>query len=256
MTATHRSGTIATMRAPAWSAIVAGVALAAAAPATAGPPDARLWEQAEADFEAGRFAEALAAFETLYQLNPQPELLFAMGRCHQQLGDCARATARFRAFLATGPDPAARQAAEARMLACAPDAPPPTPIDAAPIDDGPAPALPLPVAEAAPRPRRTLTLGLAGAGVAAGAVAITLEVMGRAALDASTAQGAAGDRAGRDAEYDRAQRLHVGAQVGAVVGVGCVTAAAVLWWRGPAARPAVALVPRRDGGAVVWSGAF
>ena len=89
-------------------------------PAASTSPDARLWEQAEADFEAGRFAEALAAFETLYQLNPQPELLFAMGRCHQQLGDCARATARFRAFLATGPDPAARQAAEARMLACAP----------------------------------------------------------------------------------------------------------------------------------------
>ena len=34
MTATHRSGTIATMRAPAWSAIVAGVALAASLSAT------------------------------------------------------------------------------------------------------------------------------------------------------------------------------------------------------------------------------
>lgn len=241
------------MRASAWAAIVAGVALAAAAPVTAGPPDAGLWKQAEADFEAGRFAEALAAFETLYQLSPQPELLFAMGRCHQQLGDCARATERFRAFLATGPDPAARQAAEARMAACAPVAPIDAPIGGEVV---PAPAPSPPLAEAAPRPRRGVVLGLAGAGIAAGAVAITLEVMGRDALDASAARGAAGDRAGRDAEYDRAQRLHVGAQVGGVVAVGCVTAAAVLWWRRPAARPAVALVPRRDGGAVVWSGAF
>ncbi|MBL8624339.1 MAG: hypothetical protein JNK64_23735 [Myxococcales bacterium] len=241
------------MRASAWAAIVAGVALAAT-PAIAGPPDAGLWKQAEADFEAGRFAEALAAFETLYQLKPQPELLFAMGRCHQQLGDCVRATERFRAFLATGPDPAARDAAEARMAACAPAAPIDAPPTGGEVAPGPAPSQP--ATEAAPRPRRGVMLGLAGAGVAAGAVAITLEVMGRRALDASTAAGAAGDRVGRDGEYDRAQRLHVGAQVGGVVAVGCVAAAAVLWWRRPTARPQLALVPRHDGGAVVWSGAF
>lgn len=255
MTAAGGSGYARGVRASAWSAIVAGVALAAS-PAMAGPSVEQLSQQAETAFQAGRFAEALVAFEALYALDPQPELLFAMGRCHQQLGDCARATDRFRAFLATGPEPAAREAAEARVAACAaapPDVPPSDAADAPPLLQGVAVTS---TTDRVARPGRGLIVGLAGAGFGVGAAAITLEVLGRRALDASADRGGAGDRAGRDAEYDRAQRLHIGAQIGGVIAVGCVAAAAVVWWRRPAARAAVALVPRGDGGAVVWSGGF
>ena len=60
---------------------------AAASAARADQPDvAAIEASAEASFQAGDYRAALRGFERLYRLRPQPETLFAIARCHQELG--------------------------------------------------------------------------------------------------------------------------------------------------------------------------
>lgn len=238
---------------------------AAASDARAEPPDiAALEASSEAAFQAGDYREALRGFERLYRLRPQPETLFAIARCHQELGECDRAAEVFQDFLASRPDPAARKAAEARMKSCTP-----APVAVAPPVPGPPPEPtgivlelppppPPPAREAAPRSRRGLVLGLALGSVAVGGGAVVLELLGRGALSDSRTAAEAGDRVGLDAAYDRAQRYHYAAQLSGAVAIGGAIGAGVLWWTRPRARtaPQLAIVPRHTGGLVTWTGAF
>ena len=57
--------------------------------------------------EQRRFADALAALEAAYALDPQPQLLFAMGQLNVRLGRCERAIMFYERFVATKPKPAA-----------------------------------------------------------------------------------------------------------------------------------------------------
>ncbi|MBK9036512.1 MAG: hypothetical protein IPL61_35570 [Myxococcales bacterium] len=156
---------------------VASVGVAPGRAGADGPDVAVIEATAEADFTAGRYQEALRGFERLYRLQPRAETLFAIARCHQELGQCARAAEVFEDFLATDPDAAARRAAAERMASCVAAAPPP--VEAPPVEaPPPGPRVrTTPSVEAAPaRSRRGLVLGLAGGGVAVGLVAATLEL--------------------------------------------------------------------------------
>lgn len=228
---------------------------AAAAPALAQPDVDALEATAIADFQAGRYREAVRSFERLYRLRPEPSTLFAMGRCYQELGECARAREIFEDYLASEPDPAGRRAAEERMAACAP-----VPVEAPPVPVEPPPvpveAPPVEAPTGAVQSRRPLVLGLAGAGLAAAGGAIVLEVFGRGALDEATEAGRLGDQVGYDDALAAANRYHRSAQVVGVVAVGLGVSAAVLWWTRPRAASSVALAPTTSGGLVTWSGAF
>jgi tetratricopeptide (TPR) repeat protein len=118
------------MRTRSLAAITALLAITAARPAHAqpvAPPPAaaqadadRLVAEAGRHFEAGRLADALAAFRRAHDLVRDPKLLFAMAKLEVELGDCASAVEHLRQFLAMNPGPRATEAARQESAACAP----------------------------------------------------------------------------------------------------------------------------------------
>src|SRR5262249_24727209 len=128
----------------------------------------------------GKFAEALDELKTAFALDPQPELLYAMGQIHVQLGQCAQAIRYYERYLTTRPDPGTATAAKEAMEAC--KTTPPRVVDSKPAEpepptkpDAPKPVEPPPMAphrEPAPASRAWysdyLADGLVIAGVGAG----------------------------------------------------------------------------------------
>lgn len=62
------------------------------------------FEEAEAHFRAGLFAEALAEYQAGYDSAPLPGFLINIGQCHRRLGDLKRARANYRKFILVAPD--------------------------------------------------------------------------------------------------------------------------------------------------------
>src|SRR5258706_14583402 len=61
----------------------------------------------------GRFAEALDELDTAYKLDPQPDVLFAIGQLNVKLGNCDQAILFYKRYLKTKPaNPAASAAKE------------------------------------------------------------------------------------------------------------------------------------------------
>jgi len=88
--------------------------IAVAAPAFAATPAPELsaaeiqsrqsFQSAEAHFKAGRFAEALPAYQAGYDLVPLPGFLINIAQCYRRLGDLVRARATYRKFILVAPD--------------------------------------------------------------------------------------------------------------------------------------------------------
>ena len=62
---------------------------------------AQLDALAKRAYRDGNYADALAAFEGAYEADPLPRFLYNLGRCHQKLGDMARASHFFERYLDT-----------------------------------------------------------------------------------------------------------------------------------------------------------
>jgi tetratricopeptide (TPR) repeat protein len=82
-----------------------------AAPAISAQPAnkdrARLLHEAGlAEYEAGRYAQAAAAFREAYRLVPAPGVLFNLAQAYRLKGDCKRARRTYRKFLKVSTDPA------------------------------------------------------------------------------------------------------------------------------------------------------
>jgi len=69
-------------------------------------------------YKDGKFVEALSELNTAYTLDPQPELLYAIGQIHVKLGNCKDAITFYERFLATHPDPDAASATKQAITAC------------------------------------------------------------------------------------------------------------------------------------------
>ena len=63
------------------------------------------------------YAKALEEFTKAYEVEPLPELLYNMGRCHEGLGNSASALALYRKTLKASPNEATRAAVQARITA-------------------------------------------------------------------------------------------------------------------------------------------
>ncbi len=236
-------------------ALTAVVALVAVADAQPIDHEARGYELATA----GKLAEALEEFEAAYQATRAPQLLFAMGRMHSLLGDCARAKDHFQRFLATQPGPKAAEAAQSGIDTCKPAAatvvappPPPAPTVVAP---------PPPVGAAPPPPRRSFASALAGdrfaqLGVGAGLIGAGLFVY---SLHLSCWDGVCdGDYADFEAKRDRAPvvgglAIGFGAVGGALVVIGAIRAAGR---GGGGDRVEITAAPTAGGGMLGVAGAF
>src|SRR5262245_17847071 len=60
-----------------------------------------LYEAGTAAYEAGRYRDALAAFDKAYRSVKLPTLLFNIAVCHEKLGEYREAVENLRAYLAT-----------------------------------------------------------------------------------------------------------------------------------------------------------
>lgn len=66
-------------------------------------------------FEAGNFRRALEAFERVFALRGNPDLLFNIYRCHRAMGDPERAVHALRRYLVARPDVPERATLEAEL---------------------------------------------------------------------------------------------------------------------------------------------
>jgi tetratricopeptide (TPR) repeat protein len=69
-------------------------------------------------YQAGRYEEARKEFTLVYSLDPQPQVLFALGQVNVKLGTCEAATTFLRKYLDTKPDEAQTAAANDALAAC------------------------------------------------------------------------------------------------------------------------------------------
>jgi tetratricopeptide (TPR) repeat protein len=182
------------------------------------------------------YASAIEAFRAAYQIDAQPELLYALAQAERMSGDCRRAIDAYRAFLRSNPPAAQATSArknisrcESQLSAVAIGSPPPP-------EPSPAPAIPPPaettvVAPPPPEPRRAardtaghvlMALGLAGL------------VTGSALWGVAQSQIDAANQAMRYDQFSAARAAASGAEgerIGGIVAVsigGALTVAAVL----------------------------
>ena len=85
------------------SCLTLALALAVSAQAAADPKSDHV-ARANAAFNAGRYEDALEALNAAIAIESDPQLIFAIGQVHMKLGDCKKAIAFYKDFLATKPD--------------------------------------------------------------------------------------------------------------------------------------------------------
>ncbi|MGE5183554.1 MAG: tetratricopeptide repeat protein [Acidobacteriota bacterium] len=206
----------------------------------------------------GKYDVALSELTLAYSLDPQPQLLYAIGQVHVKLGHCAEAIDFYQRFLASKPPPQAADEAQQAIDTCkkqpeqAPQPPPapPEPPPPAPPQQAPPPA--------APGPTAFYGDAIADALAGAGAVAIVI-----GALEYKSALSDL-DSADHAATYDAQQKLvddahgkRTTAIVFGVAGVALVGAGVYRFVTHDREEAhGVAVVPTREGGLVTWSGRF
>jgi len=210
----------------------------------------------------GNLADSLDELKTAYALDPQPQLLFAMGQIHVQLGECPQAIVYYERFLATKPaaDPAAvtREAIET----CKTNPPPAIqtrPAPAAPDSPAPPPAKPVPAIAVSRTTARApwyadyVGDGLVAGGVVAGVVGVVFY------------RGAHADRddADRANDYqvfsslvDRAHSKQTTALAFGIGAAGLVAAGVVRFVLHDEPEVTVVAGTGASGASLVWSGRF
>jgi hypothetical protein len=68
-----------------------------------------LFQWAQRLYKQARYAEAISKFEEAYALKPHPVIYFNIGKCHEQLGDTAKALRAYRDYLRLSPDASDRE---------------------------------------------------------------------------------------------------------------------------------------------------
>jgi tetratricopeptide (TPR) repeat protein len=68
----------------------------------------------------GRFNDARVELEAAYALDPQPDLLYAIGQVHAKLGNCSSAIAYYKLFVAVQKDPQVARVIDQAISACKP----------------------------------------------------------------------------------------------------------------------------------------
>lgn len=235
-------------------------ALVLAVPAVAAA-DAKAKKQAKAHIESamkahgdGNFDVALTELESAYKLDPDPELLYAIGQVHSKLGHCDDAKSYYARYQQTNKDPAVTGVIDQAIAGCQPTAPPPPPpVETPPPAPGPT------TSGRAPWYRDYVGDALVGAGVIATVVGVVVYSSARSDLDAAEA---APDLPRYQALVDDAhskRTLSIVLVGGGVALVGAGVAHYVFRGAGRSAEVApapVAISPTRGGGLVTWTGSF
>lgn len=249
--------------------VIIAVVVAAKPAAADGETPAQLYYRGQAAFDANHYDDAIAAWENSNALAPQPVLLFNLAQAYRlrgARGDCTKARADYKAFLAGQPSPEQRAIAEHFVVeidACAqseakPAMDTPSPV-ASPLV--PAPIMVAPVESSESRSWLSLAgvgtaivgAGLFGTGVFYGHRASKLsgEVTDLCAQSCTFDDIQAKDSEGRSAQ--RLQYVFDG------LGAAAIVAGGVMFWYGHthADRPSpVGLLVTGDGAFATWRGGW
>ena len=201
-----------------------------------------------------KWAEALAELTTAYSLDPQPDLLFALGQIEVKLGHCDQAIQYYQRYLLSGPPAGPVEATSEAINTCRKtlglsDHPRAT-VPSAP----PQPTSPPPPAAATPHWYADPIGGmLVGSGVITGALGIVL--YRSATHDIAGAETAASYQAGLDL-VDTAHTKRTFATIFGVVGAGLVGAGIARYALHEQRTETLAIAPLHGGGIVAWSGTW
>jgi tetratricopeptide (TPR) repeat protein len=151
----------------------AALAIMLAAPRSAGAapkPNAKVHiDRATKAHKAGDLDKALTELQAAYAIDPQPQILYAIGQIFTKLGRCSEASDAYLRFLASGADPSTAQVVKQAIESCKPPsaAEPATVQKATPTPTPPPPSSPAtddelppgkgpsaPVKKAAPPPEK------------------------------------------------------------------------------------------------------
>jgi len=200
----------------------------------------------------GKYDVALTELEAAYKLDPQPDLLYAIGQVHVKLGHCPDAITSYEKFLATKPAAEPAAAAQEAIDTCKAQTPPPEPPKPEPPPPQPPPPPP-PTPESKPFYTDVIGDGLVGLGVVSGVVGIVFYTNALAKLDDAEAATTYSEheKLVGDARTARNLALVFGAVGVAAIGVG-------VWhfMSYSSEQSNVAIVPTTQGGMVTWSGRF
>lgn len=244
---------------------------APAAPALADPKadaKARI-EKATTLHAEGKFKEALDELTIAYALDPKPELLYAIGQVHVQLGDCTSAISFYERFLASKPAPGPAAAAREAITTCktAPPEPKEPPPDPDPGVTTPPPAAdpeptptPPPVAEqpaGGPGPWYTDKLGdaLVGGGIVLGVVSVIFYQGARGKLDDAEAAPTYDEHESLVSDAKSQRNMAVGFAIGGAALIGAGVARYIMRDTGAESK-SVAVTPISGGGAITWTRSF
>ena len=211
-------------------------------------------------YQEGKYAEALSELTIAYTLDPRPEMLYAIGQMHVQLGNCPQAILFYERFLTTNPDSVPAAAATEAIETCrqTPDAvskPEPSPPTGQPQPPRPTDQPPRPTDQPGRWYADKLGGVLLGGGGVLGLVAVLTYASARSDLDEAEA---ASDY---QAHVDLVDGAHSKRTIAAVLGAVALgaTGAAVTRYvlvRRAAGSTTVGVAPARGGGLVTWSGRF
>lgn len=225
-------------------------------------------ENATAFHAEGKFKEALEQLTLAYALDPRPELLYAIGQVHVQLGNCTQAINFYERFLQTkpaaGPAAAAKEAIETCKTA-PPDTPEPEPEPQQQPDPEPPPPDPDPPpmtrvdkdepAGGKPFYKDALGMGLVGGGIALGVASVIFYTQMNGALDDAEDAPTFAEHGDLRDEATSKRNLSVGLAIGSAALLGAGVVRFITRDTGERTNK-VAVTPTGDGGLITWMGRF
>jgi len=234
------------------AAALALVSLAASPASGDAKSDAQVHvDKATELFAAEKFAEAINELKDAYTLDPQPELLYALGQAHAGLGQCDKAKVYYDRFITVRP----KEAATARdaIEACK-EAPPVEPPKPEPKPE-PKPPPPPPPPPLPPAAWYTDTIGV----VVASAGLVIMGVGGyqlyAANRDRDRAEGA-GTLEDYLEQVDKAERKRTIGMVAGIAGVAVLAGGLLKIALTDRSRETVQITPAPSGGAVTFTHRF
>jgi tetratricopeptide (TPR) repeat protein len=240
----------------------------------------------------GKFQIALKELQKAYKLDPQPDLLYAIGQVYAKLGNCKQAKVHYNKFLAKSADPAVKPAVREAIASCKParaaepvePTPPPVEPTPPPVEPTPPPAEPPPPPVEPPPPPTVVPPPAAGGRVATGASTQIVErpdspwykdvvgdalvvggaaaviggvVVYRGAVSDLDAAESSDDLNGYQELIDQAQSRRTISIVLVGGGAALVTAGVLRYiLRDSGSERGVAIAPTTSGGLVTWGGQF
>lgn len=230
------------------AALIALPLSAAAGPKEKADAQAHI-QKATAAHEAGSFDVALTELEAAYALDPQPDLLYALGQVQVKLNNCPVAVSYYERFLSTNPAPEPAAAANEAITNCKAQ----MAAEQPPVEEAQPPPPPPPPA---PEPRRFDVVGTTLVGVGVVSTIVGVVMYSSAVNDLDDAENAPTYQE-HESLVDDAQSKRTMSVIFTAAGVAAIGIGAwhYLHFR-KKEQSTVTVAPTRTGGMVTWQGSF